>query len=209
MVAASKMRNAQTAVEHSRGIVEPFVRLFGDYPGVLYMCLVCRRGQQLQLVGREGGRASQQQLHRQQWSTAAASWSHLCVCLVTTQVCCVYVCFWGGERGSSRAGSSCCSCRGGGSQHQLHKRQWSTAAASWSQLCACLVTTQVCWGRLFVLCGQRRVGGCRGGGGQMRVWHKAWSQHFLRYFVREGNGIAAAARQGGGVLHLQLWRLLS
>lgn len=34
MVAASKMRNAQTAVEHSRGIVEPFVRLFGDYPGV-------------------------------------------------------------------------------------------------------------------------------------------------------------------------------
>lgn len=33
MVAASKMRNAQTAVEHSRGIVEPFVRLFGDYPG--------------------------------------------------------------------------------------------------------------------------------------------------------------------------------
>jgi hypothetical protein len=24
----------QTAVEHSRGIVEPFVRLFGDYPGV-------------------------------------------------------------------------------------------------------------------------------------------------------------------------------
>jgi len=34
MVAASKMRNAQTAVEHSRGIVEPFVRLFGDYPAV-------------------------------------------------------------------------------------------------------------------------------------------------------------------------------
>jgi hypothetical protein len=34
MVAASKMRNAQTAVEHSRGIVEPFVRLFGDYPGM-------------------------------------------------------------------------------------------------------------------------------------------------------------------------------
>lgn len=34
MVAASKMRNAQTAVEHSRGIVEPFVRLFGDHPGV-------------------------------------------------------------------------------------------------------------------------------------------------------------------------------
>lgn len=33
MVAASKMRNAQTAVQHSRGIVEPFVRLFGDYPG--------------------------------------------------------------------------------------------------------------------------------------------------------------------------------
>lgn len=33
MVAASKMRNAQAAVEHSRGIVEPFVRLFGDYPG--------------------------------------------------------------------------------------------------------------------------------------------------------------------------------
>jgi F-type H+-transporting ATPase subunit gamma len=36
MVAASKMRNAQTAVEHSRGIVEPFVRLFGDYPGEGY-----------------------------------------------------------------------------------------------------------------------------------------------------------------------------
>lgn len=34
MVAASKMRNAQTAVEHSRGIVEPFVRLFGDHPAV-------------------------------------------------------------------------------------------------------------------------------------------------------------------------------
>jgi hypothetical protein len=33
MVAASKMRNAQVAVEKSRGIVEPFVRLFGDYPG--------------------------------------------------------------------------------------------------------------------------------------------------------------------------------
>lgn len=33
MVAASKMRNAQTAVEGSRGIVDPFVRLFGDHPG--------------------------------------------------------------------------------------------------------------------------------------------------------------------------------
>jgi F-type H+-transporting ATPase subunit gamma len=33
MVAASKMRNAQVAVENSRGIVAPFVRLFGDYPG--------------------------------------------------------------------------------------------------------------------------------------------------------------------------------
>lgn len=33
MVAASKMRNAQVAVEQSRGIVEPFVRLFGDHPG--------------------------------------------------------------------------------------------------------------------------------------------------------------------------------
>lgn len=33
MVAASKMRNAQVAVESSRGIVSPFVRLFGDYPG--------------------------------------------------------------------------------------------------------------------------------------------------------------------------------
>lgn len=32
MVAASKMRNAQVAMEQSRGIVEPFVRLFGDYP---------------------------------------------------------------------------------------------------------------------------------------------------------------------------------
>jgi len=33
MVAASKMRNAQLAVENSRGMVNPFVRLFGDYPG--------------------------------------------------------------------------------------------------------------------------------------------------------------------------------
>ncbi len=33
MVAASKMRNAQVAVEKSRGIVNPFVRLFGDHPG--------------------------------------------------------------------------------------------------------------------------------------------------------------------------------
>lgn len=32
MVAASKMRNAQVAVENSRGVVEPFVRLFGDFP---------------------------------------------------------------------------------------------------------------------------------------------------------------------------------
>jgi hypothetical protein len=35
MVAASKMRNAQVAVENSRGIVNPFVRLFGDHPGAL------------------------------------------------------------------------------------------------------------------------------------------------------------------------------
>ncbi len=35
MVAASKMKNAQVAVEQSRGIVNPFVRLFGDYPGGL------------------------------------------------------------------------------------------------------------------------------------------------------------------------------
>eukprot|EP00877_Chromochloris_zofingiensis_P004030 jgi/Chrzof1/13628/Cz08g05010.t1_ATPC2[v5.2] len=34
MVAASKMRNAQIAVESSRGIVQPFVRLFGDYPAI-------------------------------------------------------------------------------------------------------------------------------------------------------------------------------
>ena len=33
MVAASKMRNAQRAVENSRGIVDPFYRLFGDFPG--------------------------------------------------------------------------------------------------------------------------------------------------------------------------------
>jgi len=32
MVAASKMRNALVAVENSRGCVEPFVRLFGDFP---------------------------------------------------------------------------------------------------------------------------------------------------------------------------------
>jgi hypothetical protein len=35
MVAASKMRNAQVAVENSRGIVSPFVRLFGDFPGTV------------------------------------------------------------------------------------------------------------------------------------------------------------------------------
>eukprot|EP00775_Hariotina_reticulata_P011495 gene11495-11638_t len=34
MVAASKMRNAQLAVENSRGMVNPFVRLFGDYPAI-------------------------------------------------------------------------------------------------------------------------------------------------------------------------------
>ncbi len=33
MVAASKMRNAQVAVEESRGIVAPFIRLFGEHPG--------------------------------------------------------------------------------------------------------------------------------------------------------------------------------
>ena len=35
MVAASKMRAAQVAVDNSRGIVDPFYRLFGDYPGEL------------------------------------------------------------------------------------------------------------------------------------------------------------------------------
>ncbi|KAG2453249.1 hypothetical protein HYH02_002572 [Chlamydomonas schloesseri] len=34
MVAASKMKNALVAVEQSRGIVNPFVRLFGDHPGI-------------------------------------------------------------------------------------------------------------------------------------------------------------------------------
>eukprot|EP00879_Flechtneria_rotunda_P000681 GHRR01000798.1.p1 GENE.GHRR01000798.1~~GHRR01000798.1.p1 ORF type:complete len:329 (+),score=98.96 GHRR01000798.1:106-1092(+) len=34
MVAASKMRNAQSAVDNSRGMVTPFVKLFGDYPGI-------------------------------------------------------------------------------------------------------------------------------------------------------------------------------
>ncbi|WIA22944.1 hypothetical protein OEZ86_009876 [Tetradesmus obliquus] len=34
MVAASKMRNAQSAVENSRGMVEPFLRIFGDFPAV-------------------------------------------------------------------------------------------------------------------------------------------------------------------------------
>ena len=33
MVAASKMRNAQVAVEDSRGMVSPFIRLFGEHPG--------------------------------------------------------------------------------------------------------------------------------------------------------------------------------
>jgi len=33
MVAASKMKNAQIAVESSRGSVDPFIRLFGDHPG--------------------------------------------------------------------------------------------------------------------------------------------------------------------------------
>ncbi|KAG1656022.1 hypothetical protein FOA52_005650 [Chlamydomonas sp. UWO 241] len=33
-VAASKMRSAQVAVENSRGIVDPFTRLFGDHPCV-------------------------------------------------------------------------------------------------------------------------------------------------------------------------------
>uniref|UniRef100_A0A7S3RAQ1 ATP synthase subunit gamma n=1 Tax=Dunaliella tertiolecta TaxID=3047 RepID=A0A7S3RAQ1_DUNTE len=34
MVAASKMKNAQIAVENSRGSVDPFLRLFGDHPAV-------------------------------------------------------------------------------------------------------------------------------------------------------------------------------
>lgn len=34
MVAASKMRNAQVAVEGSRGICGPFIRLFGEYPDI-------------------------------------------------------------------------------------------------------------------------------------------------------------------------------
>lgn len=29
------MKNAQVAVEQSRGIVNPFVRLFGDFPGAV------------------------------------------------------------------------------------------------------------------------------------------------------------------------------
>lgn len=33
MVAASKMKAAEVAVVQSRGIVNPFVRLFGDHPG--------------------------------------------------------------------------------------------------------------------------------------------------------------------------------
>lgn len=35
MVAASKMKNAQIAVESSRGSCDPFLRLFGDHPGRL------------------------------------------------------------------------------------------------------------------------------------------------------------------------------
>lgn len=35
MVAASKMRNAQASMDQSRGIVDPFIRLFGDWPGEL------------------------------------------------------------------------------------------------------------------------------------------------------------------------------
>jgi F-type H+-transporting ATPase subunit gamma len=34
MVAASKMRNALVAVEESRGMVQPFTRLFGDHPAI-------------------------------------------------------------------------------------------------------------------------------------------------------------------------------
>jgi hypothetical protein len=37
MVAASKMRNAQVAVEESRGVVSPFIRLFGEHPGALLL----------------------------------------------------------------------------------------------------------------------------------------------------------------------------
>lgn len=57
MVAASKMRNAQLAVENSRGMVEPFVRLFGDYPGKLVFW--CRSGLVPPLCLAEGT----QQLH--------------------------------------------------------------------------------------------------------------------------------------------------
>jgi F-type H+-transporting ATPase subunit gamma len=36
MVAASKMRNALVAVEESRGMVQPFTRVFGDHPGTKF-----------------------------------------------------------------------------------------------------------------------------------------------------------------------------
>lgn len=57
MVAASKMRNAQVAVENSRGIVAPFVRLFGDHPGELRgaaacsACLCCRGSEEREAEG--------------------------------------------------------------------------------------------------------------------------------------------------------------
>jgi hypothetical protein len=50
MVAASKMRNAQLAVENSRGIVEPFVRLFGDHPGAA-QCITGEGGGALRTRG--------------------------------------------------------------------------------------------------------------------------------------------------------------
>ena len=45
MVAASKMRVAQSLTEKSRGLVEPFVQLLGDHPGVhAWACMLLNGG---------------------------------------------------------------------------------------------------------------------------------------------------------------------
>ena len=54
MVAASKMRVAQSLTEKSRGLVQPFVSLIGDHPGELCWPLSCVH--RLQTGSSEAGR---------------------------------------------------------------------------------------------------------------------------------------------------------
>ena len=69
MVAASKMRNAQVAVENSRGIVGPFVRLFGDYPGASWAATERARP-----IVRLARTSEAQRVLRQRWRRHSSWW---------------------------------------------------------------------------------------------------------------------------------------